>query len=231
MINELLFILVILLSFVLTLLAIKIGKEWVILIPPIFLVLANLFAPQLITVFGLVTSLAVPIYAAIFLATDIISEHWGKKQAQRVVWLGFTAQILVVVFSQIMIRADVLESSLFLNDSLKVIFGFLPRVVLGSLVAYVISQNWDVWLFHTLKAATNGKHLWLRNNLSTITSQLIDSVLFVFIALYGIVDSIFQFILVIWILKVLIALLDTPIMYLSYGILGKKIPKKMRKHR
>jgi len=230
MINELLFILVILISFIITLLALKLGKEWILIIPPIFLVLANLFAPQLVTVFGLVTSLAVPIYAAIFLATDIISEHWGKKVARKVVWIGFFAQILLLVFSQIMIRADVLEMSLAVHESLNMIFGFLPRLVLGSLVAYMVSQHWDIWVFHSLKEKMKGKKLWLRNNVSTISSQLIDSVLFVFIAFYGIIPNILQFVLVIWVMKVFIAVIDTPIIYLSYGILGKKRPKKEHEH-
>lgn len=228
MINELLFILVILVSFVLILIALKLGKEWIIIVPPVFLILANLFAPQLVSVFGFVTSLAVPIYAAIFLATDIIAEHWGKKEAQKVVWMGLVFQILMVVFSQIMIRAEVLEPSIELHAALITVFGFIPRIVLGSLIAYVISQNWDVWVFHKLKEKTKGKHLWLRNNVSTISSQLIDSVLFVFIAFYGVIPNIIEFVLILWVLKVGIALLDTPIVYMSYGILGKKKPKRTK---
>jgi queuosine precursor transporter len=225
MINELLFILVILVSFVMTLLAVKLGKEWLIVIPPVFIIIANTFAPQLINVFGLVTSLAVPIYASIFLATDIIAEHWGKKEARKVVWIAFLAQIFALIFSQIIIQVQVLEISQAVHESLSLVFGFTPRIVLGSLVAYVISQNWDVWVFHSLKEKTKGKHLWLRNNASTMGSQLIDSFIFIFIAFYGVLPGIVPLALSLWILKIGIALVDTPIVYLSYSLLGKRRTK------
>lgn len=212
-----------------TILAVKLGKEWLIAIPPVFIIIANIFAPQLISVFGLVTSLAVPVYASIFLATDIIAEHWGKKEARKVVWMAFLAQIFALIFSQIIIQAQVLEISQVVHESLTLIFGFTPRIVLGSMVAYVISQNWDIWVFHSLKKKTGGRFLWLRNNASTISSQFIDSFIFISIAFYGILPGIVPLALSVWVLKVAVALLDTPIIYLSYGILGKKRPKKETK--
>lgn len=225
MINELLFITVMLLSLTITLIVIKLGREWIMVIPPIFLIFANIFAPQFITVFGLVSSLAVPIYAAIFLATDIVAEHFGKKAAKRIIWIGFATQLMLVIFSQIMLKAEVLEISTSFRESLLVIFGFTPRLVLGSFIAYLISQNWDIWVFHSLKDRMNGRKLWLRNNLSTITSQFIDSTIFISIAFYGIIPQIWQLILSIWVLKVVVALVDTPFIYLSYGILGKRLPR------
>lgn len=214
-----------LLSFVVVLIALKFGKEWLIAIPPIFLIFANIFVPQLISVFGIVTSLALPLYAAIFLATDVVAEHWGKREARKIIWIGFIGMVALVIFSQIIIRANVLEMSQPINEALSLIFGFTPRIVLGSMVAYVISQNWDVWVFHSLKEKTGGRFLWLRNNASTISSQFIDSFIFVFIAFYGVLPGLVQFALSVWVLKVGIALFDTPIVYLSYGILGKKRPK------
>ena len=230
MINELLFILVILISFIMTLLAVKLGKEWLIVIPPVFIIIANIFAPQFISVFGLTTSLAVPVYASIFLATDIIAEHWGKKEARKVVWIAFLAQIFALIFSQIIIQAQVLEVSQAVHESLSLVFGFTPRIVLGSMVAYVISQNWDIWVFHSLKRKTEGRFLWLRNNASTISSQFIDSFIFIFIAFYGVLPGIVPLALSVWGLKVAVALLDTPMVYLSYGLLGKKRPKKEHVH-
>jgi queuosine precursor transporter len=230
MINEILFILVMLVSFIFVLAAVRFGKDWLIVIPPVFLVFANIFAPQFINAFGLTTSLAVPIYAAIFLATDIIAEHWGKKEARKVIWIGFFAQIALVIVTQILLRAEVLEISQAVDEAMAVIFGFTPRIVLGSLVAYIISQNWDIWVFHSLKSKTKGKHLWLRNNASTMTSQFIDSTIFIFIAFYGVLPAIWQLVFSVWILKVLVAAFDTPIVYLSYTILGKKRPKNKEHH-
>jgi len=226
MINELLFILVMLLAFIFVLIATRFGKEWLIVIPPVFLVFANIFAPQFITVFTLTTSLAVPIYAAIFLATDIIAEHWGKKEARKIIWIGFFTQIALVVFTQILLRAEVLQISQTVDEALTVIFGFTPRIVLGSFIAYLISQHWDIWVFHSLKEKTEGRFLWLRNNASTISSQFIDSTIFIFIAFYGVLPGIWELVFSVWILKVLVAIFDTPIVYLSYKILGKKKSEK-----
>lgn len=192
------------------------------LIPPLLLVLANIFASQVIYIFGIPSTLALPLYAAIFLSTDIISEHWGKKKALKVIWMGFAAQILLLIISQLILLANVSNMSIQLNEALKIVFGFTPRIVFGSLIAYVISQNWDVWLFYKLKKKTHNKQIWLRNNASTISSQLIDSSIFITIAFYGIVPNILIFIISAWLLKILVALLDTPFIYLSYKMLGKK---------
>ncbi|NCO11656.1 hypothetical protein CO038_00955 [Candidatus Pacearchaeota archaeon CG_4_9_14_0_2_um_filter_39_13] len=231
MINELLFILVILVSFAMTLLAVKLGREWLIAIPPVFIIVANIFAPQLVSVFGITTSLALPIYASIFLATDIVAEHWGKKEARKVVWMALFTQAFALIIAMVIVQAEVLEISAGVGDALVLVFGFTPRIVLGSLVAYVISQNWDVWAFHKMKEKTKGRHLWLRNNASTISSQFLDSVIFIGIAFYGIIPGtwpLIQFMLSVWVLKIAVALLDTPIVYWSYGLLGKKRPKKTK---
>ncbi len=222
MINEILFLSIMLISFIVVLFSFKLGKTWVMLIPPLLLVLANIFASQVIYIFGIPSTLALPLYAAIFLSTDIISEHWGKKKALKVIWMGFAAQILLLIISQLILLANVSNMSIQLNEALKIVFGFTPRIVFGSLIAYVISQNWDVWLFYKLKKKTHNKQIWLRNNASTISSQLIDSSIFITIAFYGIVPNILIFIISAWLLKILVALLDTPFIYLSYKMLGKK---------
>ena len=222
MLNELLFLLVMVLSISLVLLFTKFGREWLMMVPILFLVVANIFAPQVNTVFGLATSLALPLYAAIFLATDIVAEHWGKKQARKLIWMGFASQLLLVVFSQIILQVQVIKFSQPLNDALKVLFGFTPRIVLGSFIAYVISQNYDVWVFHALKKKFKGKYIWLRNNISTITSQFLDSTIFILIAFYGVMPHFIEFMVGVWILKIFVAICDTPFIYLSYFVLGKR---------
>ncbi len=226
MINEILFFTVLIICFLFTLIVTKLGKEWLLLLPPIFLVIANIFASQITSVFGIFTSLAVALYACIFLTTDIIEEHWGKAEAGKAVWMGLLSQVALVVFSQLMIRGSVIEFSQPIREALTTIFSFTPRIVLGSFIAYLISQNWDIWIYQTLKEMTKGRHLWLRNNVGTITSQFIDTVIFITIAFYGVLPTIIPFILSVWVLKILIALLDTPFIYLSYWVLGKKFPKK-----
>lgn len=221
--NELLFFIVMLSSLALVLFTVKLGREWLFVTPVFLIILANVFAPQLCLVFGVTTSLALPLYAAIFLATDIISEHWGKREARKVVWMGLFAMAVLVLFSQLIIRVDVLSFSQPLNAALKTIFAFTPRIALGSAIAYIISQNYDVWIFHFLKQRFRGKHIWLRNNISTITSQLLDSSIFILIAFYGLVPGFIELILGVWLLKILVALIDTPFIYLSYALVDKKV--------
>ena len=223
MINEVLFAIVVLISLLTVLLFARLGKEWLMITPVILLVLANIFAPQLCTVFGITTSLALPIYAAIFLSTDIIAEHFGKKTARKMVWLGFASQVLMLVFSQIIIKVNVIEFSQQINQALQTIFSFTPRLVMGSMIAYLISQHYDVWIFHLLKNKFKGKHIWLRNNFSTTTSQVLDTSIFVIIAFYGVIPNFLELLIGACFLKIIIAFIDTPFIYLSYNVIRKPI--------
>jgi uncharacterized integral membrane protein (TIGR00697 family) len=98
------------------------------------------------------------------------------------------------------------------EDAFRGILGMTPRIIAASLAAYVLSQFHDVWLYNLLKDRMNGRHLWLRNNLATILSQLIDSVVFIVIAFYGIMP-VLPLIIGQWAVKVVLALCDTPLVY------------------
>ena len=104
-------------------------------------------------------------------------------------WMTFLAQIFVLIIALILIKSSVLELSQGVHEALNVVFGFTPRIVLGSMVTYIVSQSWDVWTFHKLKEKYKGKKLWIRNNVSTISSQLLDSAIFIGIAFYGIIPG------------------------------------------
>jgi len=222
MINELLFVIVMLLSLSVVLLFLRIGRVWLMVLPAILLMLANIFAPHLVEAFGMNTSIAIPLYAAIFLATDIISEHWGKKAAKRTVWMGFASQVILLVFSQLIIMGVPLGFSVDMADALKTIFAFTPRIVLGSMIAYIISQNYDVWVYHLLKNLFKGKHIWFRNNFSTLTSQMIDTTLFASIAFFGTMPHFMSFLFSWWIMKAVVAVVDTPFIYLSRFVMRKE---------
>lgn len=219
--NEFLFISVAVIALSLVLVALRFGTDWLIGLVAAYLLMANLFASKLSTVFGVTSSLAVPLYAAIFLATDIIAEHFGKKVAYKVVWVGFLAQVCMVVFGQLIVRAKTFGDPA-VSGALSTIFGFIPRIVLGSFIAYLISQNFDVVFYHFLRTRCQGKHLWIRNNCSTIISQGLDTVIFLSIAFYGKLPNLIGFMLSVWIVKVGVAIWDTPFIYLSYWVLGKK---------
>jgi uncharacterized integral membrane protein (TIGR00697 family) len=97
------------------------------------------------------------------------------------------------------------------------LFNFTPRFVFGSLLAYLISQRFDVWVFHLIKKKTRGRHLWLRNNASTMLSQAIDTIIYGVVVWWGVVDfaTAMQLALAKYFFKVIIALIDTPFIYLA----------------
>jgi len=221
--DELLYILITIISLTFILLATKLGPQFLIGVVVTLLLIANLFSGRLTVVFGFINTLALPIYAAVFLATDSATEHFGKKIAYQVVLMGVLAQICMVILSQIIIRTSSYGDPL-IAESLSAVFGFLPRIIFGSLIAYTFSQYFDVTLYHFFKESYRGKHLWLRNCLSTTISQGIDSAIFLFIAFYGVLPKLGELFISVWIFKIIIALVDTPFIYLSYVVMGKKLP-------
>jgi uncharacterized integral membrane protein (TIGR00697 family) len=187
------------------------------------IILANIQVMKTIQVFGMVTALGNVTYSSIFLVTDIINENHTKRDAQKAVWIGFFVLIAAMIIMQITLLFVPHESDI-LNESLTNIFKFFPRIVLASLVAYLISQSYDVWFFDKLKLRHKGKYLWLRNNLSTFTSQLFDNLIFTLIAFFGLFswNIIGQIFLTSIILKFIVAALDTPFIYLAKKFKPKK---------
>lgn len=215
MINEILWIGLLVSNFLMVLFAYRFfGKTGLYIWTAVAVVLANIQVMKTIEVFGLVTALGNVVYSSLFLVTDIINENYSKKDAKRAVWIGFFVLVATTIVMQITIRFIPHESD-FLSEHISAIFSFLPRIAFASLIAYLISQSHDVWFFATLKMKHKNKHLWLRNNLSTISSQLIDNVVFTLIAFVGIFSwsIIGQIFLTSMILKVIVSICDTPFVY------------------
>ena len=154
-----------------------------------------------------------------FLFTDAIAEVWGKETARSIVWVGFFANILMVLL--IWLGGILPASPEWENQALyQGILGSVPRIVFASMAAYLISQHHDVFAFHFWRTKTKGRRLWMRNNLSTIVSQGLDTVVFGTIAFYGVVPLgvlLGEIILAQYVIKLAIALLDTPFCYLLVG--------------
>ena len=167
------------------------------------------------------TSLGVIFYSSIFFATDLLGEKHGRAVANQAVLLGFGVSIIIVVMmsmSLLYLPSSRPESVVFsgeIHQAFSRILDFTPRFVFGSLFAYLISQSFDVWFFHKVKEWTQGKHLWIRNNLSTITSQGLDTILYAVVVWWGIFDlqTAFQLALAKYVFKVFIAAFDTPFIY------------------
>lgn len=177
------------------------------------LVIANVVSNKVLQLGPLQVPGAVLCYCITFLCTDIIGEVYGKAEANRTVKLGFVCQLmasLLILLTQYLPAAEYAQEA---SQAYNVLLGTNWRFFLASMTAYVISQSWDVWIFHKLRVMTKNKHKWLRNNLSTITSQLIDTLIFITIAFYGTVPNIWVMVVSQYIVKLILALLDTPFFY------------------
>jgi uncharacterized integral membrane protein (TIGR00697 family) len=180
------------------------------------LLIANVVSAKIVTLGGLVIPAAIVAYPLTFLMTDVIGEIWGKEQANETVKLGFICQLISLVLIGL---AIVLPVAPFADNQaeFKGIMAQSFRVVAASLVAYYCSQSWDVWVFHKIREKGTGNK-WLRNNLSTMTSQIIDTAIFITIAFIGTVPNIWVMIGSQYLIKCIYALLDTiPFYYLTRG--------------
>lgn len=178
------------------------------------LVVANLVTGKILNIMGFIIPGAFLLYAFTFLMTDLMSELYGKKEAVKLVQVGF----ITSVFSAIMVfLTQQLPAASFAQvqaEAYDTLLGMNYRVVFSSMGAYYLSQTWDVWIFHKLGKITKGKFKWVRNNVSTMTSQFIDTAIFITIAFIGNVPSIGWMILSQYVVKLFIAAVDTPIFYL-----------------
>jgi hypothetical protein len=220
--QDLLWLTTVLLDLALTVLMYRIfGRQGLLACIVLAILLSNLQGPKLTTIFGLQTSLGVIFYSGIFFATDLLSEKYGRMQANRAVIIGFAVSVITVLMLSIALEfqpttdPETAALSRDIQDSFATILNFTPRFVFGSLFAYLISQTFDVWFFHFIKKRTHGRHLWLRNNLSTMTSQIIDTLLYSLVVWWGVVElsTAIQLGIVKYGFKLAIAAFDTPFIY------------------
>jgi uncharacterized integral membrane protein (TIGR00697 family) len=200
------------------------------------ILLANLQGPKLTTIFGLQTSLGVIFYSSIFFATDLLSEKYGRAMANRAVLIGFSVSCILVLMLSIALLflpstdPETAEFSNRIQQSFENILNFTPRFIFGSLLAYLISQSLDVWLFHWIRKKTDGRMLWLRNNGSTMISQAVDTLIYSLVVWWGVVElsTAIQLGLVKYGFKLAIAAIDTPFIYwaISWNRPAQEQPKQ-----
>ncbi|HCE84572.1 MAG TPA: hypothetical protein DEO99_00315 [Bacteroidetes bacterium] len=200
------------------------------------LVLTNLIAGRFFTIGSWTLSSGVIAYPVTFLVTDLISEIYGRKRADLAVKVGFVASVFVTIVLLIALQTQIAEDSYVTEESFLNVFGLAPGIVFGSMCAYLAAQFVDVRIYEFWKKLTGGKYLWLRNNGSTILSQLLDTSIVVIVALiiYPSMDGITSTEPITWTLageliiaqygfKALLALIDTPLMYLFTWRISKVI--------
>ena len=168
------------------------------------------------------------LFASTFLCTDILSEYYGKEKARMNILIGFSAFLFMTLLMVITIGFQPSDAD-WVQESLSNVFTPMTRFFIASMIAYLISQYFDVWIYSRIKKFTSNKFLWLRNNLSTILSSLVDNTVFSILALIILnpnPDTLYNVIMIYifgtYLLRVLIALFDTPFMYLSKILISKK---------
>lgn len=194
----------------------------------ISIVVANIVGCKVIntglTLFGIPLALSggAITYAFTFLCTDIIGELWGKLEAQRAVRYGFVGQLFAIAL--IVLTQYTPTDDAAMQQAYETLLGQSPMFVLGSLCAYSCSQTWDVWIFHKIRARFDAKPSmrWIWNNVSTGTSQIIDTVIYALVA-FGIgmgwlfqeggLSLLLSIILGQYLLKLCLAIIDTPFFY------------------
>ena len=185
-------------------------------------ILANIEVNSLVIAFGMEQTLGNTLFASSFLATDILSERYGKKAADRAVFVGILTAVVFILFS-LLWQVYIPSQNDWALGEIKTLFAGTPRILLASLLAYAISELLDVWLYHAWwnftakKTGSRDAFLWVRNNGSTLISQLVNIVVFNFGAFLGVYElkTLFSITGACYVIYVFTSLLDTPFMYLA----------------
>ena len=191
------------------------------------MVMVNTLGTKITSIAGIRVSVGIFFVPVMFLVTDIVGEVFGRKEASRFVNMATIMLVLLFVMMALCIAVKP-DDSYGLQQQYAQIFGSSLRMTIASLVSFAVAQQLDVFMFSLWGKITRGKHLWIRNNMSTIASQLIDTTIFEFIAFWHLTEKfttayIFSLILPYWLFKVAFALLDTPFCYLGvWWLSGKK---------
>jgi len=183
-------------------------------------VLANIQVTKTIEIIGLTATLGNSLYASTFLATDILNEKYGKKEAKKAVWLGFTSLFVMIVAMQFGLIFIPGESD-FAHESLQTIFGLVPQIAVASMIAYLTSQHIHVIRFSAARLIfpSDGQY-WIRNNGSTLLSQLLDPLIFTSIAFYVVYPFAIwiQIFISTYVHQFIVSVMDRPFGYLARWI-------------
>lgn len=197
------------------------------------LIAGNLLGTKIANLWIFIASVGIFMYPITFLVTDVVEDVFGKEKVKGFVIAGFISIVIVMLFTvlSVLLPPAARYPS---NEAFLAVFNPSIRIMIASLVAFLIAQYHDIWAFNFWKRKTKGRFLWLRNNLSTVVSQFIDTTLFMFIAFYMAtpmytVDFIFALIIPYYLLKVLIAVFDTPFVYLGVWWLKGEKPNSRKR--
>ncbi|MGO4542070.1 queuosine precursor transporter [Paenibacillus sp. 2TAB19] len=191
-------------------------------------VLANIQVVKTVELpLGIIITLGNTMYGTIYLASDLLNEKYGEKAAKKAVWFGFFTLVATTVIMQMALLFEPVQEPfpLEVQGSLETLFGLLPRIALGSLCAYFVSQFLDVKIYSVLKRMFPAPNkLWIRNNGSTLVSQLVDTLIFCTIAFAGEYESDvwLSIFLSTYIIKFIVSLVSTPFLYAARSFTFKE---------
>ena len=230
--NEILLITSLVITYTTVLIFYKfLGKVGLYIWTSIATIVANIEVLILIHAFGMDQTLGNILFASTFLVTDILSEKYGKGAANKSVRIGIISNIVFVLMSQFWFLYTPLAGTEKMMNEIEVVFSQVPRMMLVGIAVYAIAQSFDVWMFEKFRNLTNkifgegtNKGLWIRNNGSTLISQLINTCLFTFGAFAGTydMDTLLSILVSSYIIFVFTSLLDTPFVYLARKIQPKE---------
>lgn len=208
------------------------GKSGMFAMTVIATILANIEVLMLVNAFGMEQTLGNVMFASTYLVTDILSENEGKEAASRAVWLGVFTSVVMLVLTQYW-RLYIPSENDWASIPIREIFSTTPRMLLASFIGYVVSQRFDVWLYHkwwdfTLnKTGDKKRFLWLRNNGSTLVSQILNALIFTLVAFMGWYDTqtLISVVISTYVVYIFTSLLDTPVVYIARYMKQNKMIK------
>lgn len=161
------------------------------------------------------------VFSITYLLTDIVNEKFGRKETQKMILIALISQVAMVLFFWLGVK---MTPAPFwgIQESWQQIFGMVPRITLASWIAFIVTENFDAYVYSWFKRLTHGKHLWMRNAFSSIPALLLDSLIFIPIAFLGALP-ILPLIIGQTAIKWLVGLVNIPFMYLNRSILGKNV--------
>ena len=186
----------------------------------------NLLGGKIITIFGIAASVAVFMVPLTFAITDIATELYGRRFSRQLTLAGMLALVVLMIYSAVFVLLE--PNPRFIHDeAYRTVFGSSLRIIIASIVAFTLAQLQDIFIFERIRQMTKGRWLWLRTNLSTFASELVDTTVFMFIAFYMVIpkfDALFvvKMIIPYLLLKIVFAVLITPAVYGGVKLLKQK---------
>lgn len=192
------------------------GKYGLLAWVPIASILANIMTAKSVNMFGLSSTMGTVLFASTFLATDILTENYDFKLARKAVFMGMFGTLFYIISSQIAIRY-IPSPFDYAHDSMVTIFSLSFRISISSIIMYFVANMADVYLYDRLRIRMNGKHMWLRNNVSTILCNCLENFFFMLMAFLGVFDlnTVIIMALSTSVIEIIAGICDTPFLYLA----------------